>query len=310
MLHHVLEQGDYWERSECYCASCARIPLTEISPRSTDEAVQPFRRCCRGCGRELEGGAGRRLLQAPVTRPGFSPTETATIRTVRPEFYLASSLPHFSLGFPQLDSMMRPLSSRRLIVMKGDAAPAVAELMTFRAQLPLDMGGLDSTVFFIDGGNRSDLYLFSLFAKWRGLKPAVAMRRVATCRIFTNYQLADFVSRRLADAVEDHAAKLVVISDPLGTFSEPEQEERETRWLLKSIKDGIGRLKHSLVVVALASPNGHDDAVMEWADVGISLTSSRDRVQAGLVKHPTKPPTTSNFTLNQLLKSAKRGAPC
>ncbi len=204
--------------------------------------------------------------------------------------------------------MMRPFSSRRLIVMKGDTAPAVAELMVFRAQLPFDAGGLDSTVFFVDGGNRSDLYLFSMFAKWHGLKSTAAMSKVVTCRVFTSYQLTDFVSKRLVDAAEDHMARLVVISDLLGTFNEPEQEERETRRLLKSIEDGIERLKHSLVVVTLTSPNKHDDAVMEWADVGVSLASSRKRIRAGLVKHPTKPPMASSFTLSQLLKSAKRGA--
>jgi hypothetical protein len=205
-----------------------------------------------------------------------------------------------------LDSLLRPFSPQRLIVLSGGAASAVAELMAFRAQLPLETGGLDSTVFFIDGGNRSNPYLFSSFARQRGLKPAVAMRRVATCRVFTIYQLADLISEHLVRAAEDYAAKLVVVSDLLGTFNEPELEEREARRLLGAVEGGIKQVKkNSLVLVTLASPNKYDDMIMTWADTAVSLSSSGGRVQAELIKHPTKPPTASSFMMNQLLRSSK-----
>jgi len=202
--------------------------------------------------------------------------------------------------------LVRPLSSQHLIVLSGDTSSVIAELMTLRAQLPLEAGGLDSAVFFIDGGNRSDPYLFSTFAKQRGLKPTIAMRRVVTCRVFTIYQLADFVYGRLAGIVEDYATKLVVISDLLGTFNEPELEEREASRLLNAIGDGIEQAKkHSLVLATLVSPNKYDSTIMAWADITISMSSSQNSVRVELIRHPTKPPTTFNFTLSQLLKSTK-----
>jgi hypothetical protein len=206
-----------------------------------------------------------------------------------------------------LDSLLRPFSPQRLTVLSGGAASLAAEFMAFRAQLPLEAGGLDSTVLFIDGGNRSDPYLFSSFAKQYGLKPAVAMRRVATCRVFTIYQLVDLISEHLVRAAEDYAAKLVVISDLLGTFNEPELEEREARRLLSTVEDGIKRVKNSLLLATLAVPNKYDDIIMAWADTIVSLSSSGGRVQAELVKHPTKPPTVSSFMMNQLLKPSKVG---
>jgi hypothetical protein len=205
-----------------------------------------------------------------------------------------------------LDSLLRPYSPQHLIVLSGGAASVVAEFMAFRAQLPLEASGLDSAVLFIDGGNQSDPYLFSSFAKQRGFKPAVAMRRVATCRVFTIYQLADLISEHLVRAAEDYAAKLVVVSDLLGTFNEPELEEREARRLLGSVEDGVKRVKkNSLVLATLASPNKYDNMIMEWADTAVSLSSSGGRVEAELVKHPTKPPTTSSFMMNQLLRTSK-----
>lgn len=67
------------------------------------------------------------------------------------------------------------------------------------------------------------------------------MRRVTTCRVFTIYQLADLVSEHLVRAAEDYAAKLVVVSDLLGTFNEPELEEREARRLRAPSRTGSNR---------------------------------------------------------------------
>ena len=292
-----------------YCSNCDCVLLVRRNLRPQSEAIEPMRGLCFGCGCELEGNIGCRLVPVPDTWSNISAPDTATVQTKTPSsspFRSASSFPHFSLGFSRLDSLVRPLSSQHLIVLSGDTSSVIAELMTLRAQLPLEAGGLDSAVFFIDGGNRSDPYLFSTFAKQRGLKPTIAMRRVVTCRVFTIYQLADFVYGRLAGIVEDYATKLVVISDLLGTFNEPELEEREASRLLNAIGDGIEQAKkHSLVLATLVSPNKYDSTIMAWADIAISMSSSQNSVRVELIRHPTKPPTTFNFTLSQLLKSTK-----
>ena len=308
-LHYLYEQkGGGRERFVYYCSSCGCVLLVRRDLKPAGEAIERLGGRCSGCGSGLEDNVGCRLAPAPA---GWSdvciPGAPAAQRSARP-FQPASSLPHFSLGFPRLDALLRPLSSQRLMVLTGAAASTVAELMAFRAQLPLEEGGLDSTVLFIDGGNRSDPYLFSSFARQHRLRPAVAMRRVATCRVFTIYQLADLISERLVRAAVDYAAKLVVISDLLGTFNEPELEEREARRLLSAVEDGIKRVKkNSLVLATLASPNKYDNVVMAWADTALSLSSSAGGVHAELVKHRTKPPTASNFTLSQLLRPAKIG---
>jgi hypothetical protein len=185
----------------------------------------------------------------------------------------------------------------------GPEASVVAELAAFRAQLPIEAGGLDSIVVFIDGGNRSDPYLFSSFARLYGIKPNVAMRRIATCRVFTTYQLTDLISKHLTLAATDYAAQLVVISDLLGTFNEPELEEREARRLLGSIEYAIGLVKkNALVLVTLVSPSKYDDIVISWADTVVNLDSADGRVHAELLKHPSKTHATSSFKLNQLLR--------
>ena len=307
ILHYLYEQeGSDKERFVHYCSNCSCVLRVRRDPGSTGETIDSLSGHCIGCGRGLEGNIECKLALVPDDWSDIRLADTVAVQRRTSSFRSASSFPHFSLGIPRLDSLLRPLSPQRLIVLSGGAAPMVAELMALRAQLPLEVGGLDSTVLFIDGGNLSDPYLFSSFARQHGLKSAVAMRRVATCRVFTIYQLADLISEYLAKVAEDYAAKLVVVSDLLGTFNEPELEEREARRLLSAVEGGIKRAKkNSLIVATLASPSKYDDIIMEWADTAVSLSSSGDRMEAELVKHPAKPPTASRFMMNQLLRPVK-----
>ncbi len=195
-----------------------------------------------------------------------------------------------------------------MVALSGTCSSAVAELAVFRTQLPHEMGGLDSGVLFIDGGNRSDPYLFSAFAKQWRLRPRVTMRRVATCRVFTMYQLTALISGYLDHAVDDYAAKLVVISDLLATFNEPELDDREARRLLDAIEEGVRRLqKKAMVMITLASPNEYDDTAAAWADTVVSLTPRGRRIYAELLRHPEKPRSASTFRLNEFLANNREG---
>jgi len=262
-----------------------------------------------GCGRSLDGSVECRLAPVPEDWSDVFLSTTPLAPRNEVVFQRASCIPHFSLGFPRLDSLLRPFTEGRLIMLSGEMSSAVAELAAFRAQLPVESGGLDSAVLFIDGGNHSDPYLFSSFAKQRGLRPAVAMRRVASCRVFTFYQLAALVSEHLLRAVEDYATKLVVISDVLGTFNEPELEEREARRVLAAIEEGIEKVKrNALVIATLTSPNKYDDLAASWADALVHLSPDGTRVRAELLKHRNRLPGATTFRLSQLLRATKQEA--
>jgi hypothetical protein len=304
-LHYLYEQqATGKEQFVYYCAGCNCVLRVRRDLGPASETVGSLSGRCLGCGASLEGNVECRLAPIPEDWSDVYLSATPAVQRTATKFRPASSYPHFSLGFPRLDSLLRPFSPDRLLVLDGAVSSVVAELAAFRAQLPIEAGGLDSAVLFIDGGNRSDPYLFSSFAKQRRLKPSVAMRRVATCRVFTFYQLADLVSRHLARAAEDYGTKLVVISDLLGTFNEPELEEREARRILSAVEEGIRTAKKAAIVVAtLPSPNKYDDMVASWADAHVALSSSRGLVQAELVKHRNKPPAVSSFKLHQLLRA-------
>jgi hypothetical protein len=308
-LHYLYEQAASGkEHFVYYCSSCRCVLGVRRDLEPASETVGSLDGRCMGCGGLLEGSIECRLAPVP---DDWSDVFLSTVPPAQKRealFQRASSIPHFSLGFPRLDSLLRPFSEGRLILLSGEASSAVAELASFRAQLPIESGGLDSAVLFIDGGNRSDPYLFSSFAKQRGLKPAVAMRRVASCRVFTFYQLAALVSEHLVRAVKDYGTRLVVISDVLGTFNEPELEEREARRVLVAVEEGIENVKrHALVIATQSAPNKYDGTVASWADAHVHLSSERDRIRAELVKHRNRLPGETAFKLSQLLRATSTG---
>ncbi len=305
-LHYLYEQaGSGKERFIYYCSSCTCVLLVRRDLHPASETVDSPNGRCVSCGRPLEGGVECRF--APIPEEWSDVFQSAAPTTQKGAlFQQASSIPHFSIGFPRLDSLLRPMSEGRLVVLSGGTSSVVAELAAFRAQLPIEAGGLDSAVLFIDGGNRSDPYLFSSFAKQKGIKPATAMRRVTSCRVFTLYQLASLVSEHLVRAVEDYGAKLVVVSDVLGTFNEPELEEREARRVLSAVEEGIEKMKrHALVITTLNSPSKYDDVVVSWADTLVRLSQDGARVKAELVKHRNRVPGEATFNLRQLMGVAR-----
>jgi Rad51 protein len=302
-LHYLYDQREGGKERFIYsCSSCDCVLRVRRDLGPTGETLDSVNGRCFGCGRALEESIECRLTEVPDEWSDIYLSAPKTVERRTPLFRPASSYPHFSLGFPHLDSLLRPFAPGFMAVVTGAEAQVVAELAAFRAQLPLEVGGLNSTVVFIDGGNRSNPYLFSSFARQHDLRPGAAMRRITTCRVFTMYQLADLVSKHLVPVAADYAAQLVVISDLLGTFNEPELDEREARRLLSSVEQAVSEVKkNALVLVTLVSPSSYDGAVVSWADTAVNLTSADGTVRAELLKHPSKPHTISSFKLNQLL---------
>lgn len=307
---HALDEGGKKPRLQSVysCPACDRVLQVrrKMGPAETSAATTSG--TCAGCGSLLKGGTERTSASVLAEQSDHVATRLAE-RGGGALFQRASAMPHFSLGFPKLDSLLRPMSSGDLVVFGGAPSSAVAELATFRAQLPIELGGLDSAVIYIDGGNRSDPYLFSSFAKQKNLEPAAAMRRVISCRVFTIYQLASLVSEHLSRAIEDYGARLVILADLLGTFNEPELEESEARRVLAAIEEGVRDIKkHALVVATTPSPNRYDNTVSAWGDTSVRLTSEAGGVKAELTKQRGRQPRMAAFKQARLLRAARMGA--
>jgi hypothetical protein len=306
-LHYIFEcDGSGRERFVYYCSACSCVLGVRKEVQPAGDLIDSLEGRCPGCGNTLEGSMECRLIKVD---DDWSDVDLAPPRRSnggRISFHRASTLMPFSLGFPKLDLLVQPLRPGELLMLTGGGAPVVAELAALRAQLSYERGGLDSTSVFVDGGNCSDPYLFASFARQHGMDPKRALRRVATCRAFTMYQLADLISNRLIEAVDENASKLVVIADLLGTFSEPELDWREAGRLLDSVKGGMDRLraKEVHIICTLASPNKLDDMVHPWADKLVGMPVLDGTVRARLLKGIPKFRTACEFKMEELLRSA------
>jgi hypothetical protein len=286
------------------CAACNDVLAVRKELETPDHIADPLCGTCPTCGSKLENSIDCRRGQALEGwhDPIISLNRTSLHRRT-PLLQRASSYNHFSLDFSPCDKLLQPLAPDNLVMLKGHGASAVAELVAFRAQLPPERGGLDSTTVFIDGGNCSDPYLFASLAKRYSFDSKRALRRVANCRVFTMYQLANLLSNDIMKMAETYGSKLLVISNLLGTFNEPETSAREVDRLLDAIRVGIIEAKKKLVVIAaLGSTSKYDDVVTPWSDTLVRLSPlRRGTIGADLLRHPTKKAVAVEFDMNQLL---------
>jgi hypothetical protein len=118
------------------------------------------------------------------------------------------------------------------------------------------------------------------------------------------YQLANVLSNDAVEMAEKYGSKLLVIANLLGTFNEPEISSYEVDRLLDAMHAGImeAKKKELLVIITLGPPNKYDEVVSAWSDTLVHLSPLRGtKVRAELLRHPTRRPDSSEFSMNQLL---------
>jgi Rad51 len=307
-LHEAAEGGGK-ERFVYSCSECSCVLNVCAALEPVGETVESLGNRCPGCGSALEASVSCRSIRVPEEWSGISRSAYSEERArpeSRVEFQTASSLRGFSFDFPPLDAMVSHyIDPAWSVCFTGRCANAVAEFLCFRAQLPKEAGGSDSSVVLIDGGNRSDLYLFSSFAKLYGVSPRKALRRVATSRAFTMYQMADLVVNQLAGVVDEYGAKVVVVSDALGLLNEEsglgEDEGRRLAGAVRRGLDGLRKEKKVLAFTTLVTKTPYDRAITDHADVLVGLEGSGASVEGTLLRHPFGRPASRSFTMRDLL---------
>ncbi len=300
----VADQGQK-EQFVYSCAACGSVLDVRKRLFPPDGIHDFLTGVCPSCGVKLENSIDCRLDQAPEDWHGPRPSAQRTNARLMPLFQRASSYNRFSLDFLLLDRLLQPLAPDNFVMLEGHGASAVAELAAYRAQLPRERGGLDSTTVFIDGGNCSDPYLLASLSRSYFLDARRALRRITNCRVFTMFQLAGLLSNDVVELAETYGSKLLVIANLLGTFNEPEMSTNEVDRLLDAIRAGImeAKRKKLVVIATLGSPNKYDEIVTPWSDTLVRLSPLRGgrRLRAELLRHPSRRLDSSEFGMNQLL---------
>ena len=191
-------------------------------------------------------------------------------------------MPRLTIDIRRVDTVLPFLSLGQRVFITGRHSQKIIERLAVRAQLPHRLGGLDSDVIIIDGGNSSDPYLCTSLARQYGLDPCSVLSRIVSSRAFTIYQLENLVSHELPRVIKKYRAKIVMISDMLAMFSGPRLDRADASRQVGSILKSISGIKECLVIASASGPTIFDDTVASSFDRTIRLQDSDDRISVGL----------------------------
>jgi hypothetical protein len=132
-------------------------------------------------------------------------------------------------------------------------------LLAVRAQLPYQLGGLESSAVFIDGGNTFRLYKLSQLARLHHLRPRNVLQRIFISRAFTAHQMTSIILDKLEESVTKYYAKLVIISDFQGLYLDKGLHPEESREVFSQVTVYLSKLaeEKSVILLATCLPHGY-----------------------------------------------------
>lgn len=202
-----------------------------------------------------------------------------------------------SLGIENLDSLLGGLSVGELVLLEGDSsALSLSHLLCVRSQLPEDIGGLGSSVVWIDGGNTFNPYSVAHFSRELGLSPEHALNNIYISRAFTCYQMSSLVLEKLWSAVERFGSRFVVISDLSYLYAESDIPRKEAikafAPVLEELSSSPNRGRVLILATILDRPFSGKapeikNSLNASADIVLSVRKRGLDVEARLRKHPS-----------------------
>jgi predicted ATP-dependent serine protease len=212
------------------------------------------------------------------------------------------------LAKPLSSQMLFPLSMRNIdelfpgfaagdfaVVYGSPSIQYLTSLLCVKAQLPTQLGGLASSVVFVDGGNTFSLYQVARLAQIHQMDPKQTLDRIYLSRAFTAYQMTALIMEQLQEAVEKFRAKLVIISDLAGLFIDKDIADEEARQVFSQVMaylSGFAR-RNQIVLIATYHPRASSSRNLYLqtlacgtANVVIALRQTKYDREFALEKHP------------------------
>jgi len=201
-----------------------------------------------------------------------------------------------SFKIPNIDDFFPGFTTSNFAVLYGEPTVLpLSLLLTVRAQLPFQLGGLGTNVVFVDGGNTFRLYDVSHIAQLHQLDPKQVLERIYISRAFTAYQMTSIILEKLKETVEKFNSKLVIISDIAGLYLDKDVPKREAIDVFNQLTIYLSKFaeENQLIIMATYLPHYHSKqntffqaALCGRANVVISIKPSKFGQQFVLEKHP------------------------
>jgi len=212
---------------------------------------------------------------------------------------LSPSKSLLSLNIRNVDNFFSGFTEGDFAVIYGSpSATALTTLLCVRGQLPRQLGGLNSKVLFIDGGNTFNLYKIAQLARIHYLNPKQVLDNIYISRAFTAYQVASLIMQRLKKTIQRLDTKLVIISDISGFFLDNDLPDDEAQSVFNQVLTYLtnSAIENKVVLIATYLPhksNGRASSFQKLAvtkaNVVLSLTQTKYAKTINLEKHPHLP---------------------
>lgn len=178
-----------------------------------------------------------------------------------PHFQRVEAVPSLTFGIKMVDDFFLGIRKTDALCLFGQQETLLASRLSVRTLLPSRLGGLESSVLFLDGGNNSDIYQCVNFARQYGLDVRKVLEGIVVSRAFTIHQLAWLVIHELPKAIARFGSRLVIVSGLLTMFvQDPQVDRNEARRLLREILNAVRKVSDKAIVIITADNiHGYED---------------------------------------------------
>lgn len=227
-----------------------------------------------------------------------------------------------SFNIPNIDSLLPGFTAGDFAILHGlPTVLSLSLLLCVRAQLPIQLGGLETNVVFVDGGNTFRLYKISRIGQLHRLNPRQVLERIYISRAFTAHQITLIILDKLEEIVLKHHAKFVLLSDLAGLYLDKDIPAEESREVFTQVTAYLSKFasENDLITVATCMPHGYSRRDVFFHAVACARSNVTIRVtrkpvrpfgqQFILEKHPMLKTgfvdfPSENLTLNDFSKGA------
>lgn len=210
-----------------------------------------------------------------------------------------------ALGIPKIDKAFPGFQRGDFAVLYGHPlCRTLGFLLSVRCQLPIEKGGLNSKVVYIDGGNTSDPYSVAALAREYGLEPKPVLERIVVSRAFTAYQLTALVFEKLEQVLKTYRSKLAVVSDITALFLDRDVPKKEGRVIFTKMTRYLSELasRRGAIILAAYFPRRYSSrnhflevVLFGRASTVIGLKKSRGVLKFALERHRILQPFMIDF---------------
>jgi len=163
-----------------------------------------------------------------------------------------------SLNMRQVDDLFPGFTAGDFAVVYGSpSVEYLTSVLCIRAQLPLEVGGLNSDVLFIDSGNTFNRHQINRIIQRQHIDQKQAMARIHISRACTAYQMTNLIMEHLKNIITEFNAKFIVISDITGLFLSEDIPEEEACRVFSQITAYLQKFARENQLIILATCPKH-----------------------------------------------------